>query len=151
MAAPASASTKTYESLGTFYLGRRYDLAKSALGTEPVLYDSRDLVTHGVIVGMTGSGKTGLAMNVNLSSTDFDYLDQALAYSDWSWQFTYLMNCKLLNYPDKNAPEGSKLQPEAADFPVVSNGGKTYTFTIKVVDSGNNSDTVTCTIAVSKY
>ena len=27
---------------------------------EPVLYDSRDLVTHAVCVGMTGSGKTGL-------------------------------------------------------------------------------------------
>jgi peptide/nickel transport system substrate-binding protein len=41
------------------------------------------------------------------------------------------MNCKLLNYPDKNAPEGTKLQPEAADFPVVSKGGTVYTFTIK--------------------
>jgi peptide/nickel transport system substrate-binding protein len=70
-------------------------------------------------------------MNVALSSTDFDYLDPALAYADWSWQFTYLMNCKLLNYPDKNAPEGTKLQPEAADFPVVSKGGTVYTFTIK--------------------
>jgi peptide/nickel transport system substrate-binding protein len=76
-------------------------------------------------------GKTGLAMNINLSSTDFDYLDPALAYADWSWQFTYLMNCKLLNYPDKSAPEGTKLQPEASDFPVISGGGKVYTFTIK--------------------
>ena len=70
-------------------------------------------------------------MNIDLSSTDFDYLDPALAYADWSWQFTYLMNCKLLNYPDKNAPEGTKLQAEAADFPVVSKGGTVYTFTIK--------------------
>ncbi len=31
------------------------------LGADPVLYDSRDLVTHAVIVGMTGSGKTGWA------------------------------------------------------------------------------------------
>jgi DNA helicase HerA-like ATPase len=27
-----------------------------------VLYDSKDLVTHGVVLGMTGSGKTGLCL-----------------------------------------------------------------------------------------
>ena len=31
---------------------------------EPVLYDSRDLVTHAVCVGMTGSGKTGLCLSL---------------------------------------------------------------------------------------
>ena len=70
--------------------------------------------SKGVQVGQAAHGKTGLAMNIDLSSTDFDYLDPALAYADWSWQFTYLMNCKLLNYPDKDAPEGTVLQPEAA-------------------------------------
>src|SRR5262245_12242144 len=67
--------------------------------------------------------KAGGTMNINLSSTDFDFLDPALAYSDWSWQFTYLMNCKLMNYPDKNAPEGTKLQPEASEAPIVSKDG----------------------------
>jgi hypothetical protein len=60
----ASATVKTFESLGTFYLGRQYDIARNALSAEPVLYDSRDLVTHGVIVGMTGSGKTGLGITL---------------------------------------------------------------------------------------
>jgi hypothetical protein len=51
-----------YEKLGVFYLGRGYDLnAKTAAG-ELVLYDSKDLVTHAVCVGMTGSGKTGLCV-----------------------------------------------------------------------------------------
>ena len=27
-----------------------------------MLYDSKDLVTHGVVLGMTGSGKTGLCL-----------------------------------------------------------------------------------------
>ena len=58
------ASTKTFELLGTFYLGRKYDLAAEQLTAEPVLYDSRDLVTHAVIVGMTGSGKTGLGITL---------------------------------------------------------------------------------------
>jgi peptide/nickel transport system substrate-binding protein len=92
--------------------------------------------TSGTKGAQLAHGKTGLSMNVDLSNSDFDYLDPALAYADWSWQFTYLMNCKLLNYPDKNAPEGTKLQPEAADFPVVSNGGKVYTFTIKANAGG---------------
>ena len=47
-----------FEKLGVFYLGREFDLGKNALGENLVLYDSRDLVTHAVCVGMTGSGKT---------------------------------------------------------------------------------------------
>jgi hypothetical protein len=47
---------------GSFYLGRPYDLAKSQVGNEPLLYDSKDLTTHAVCVGMTGSGKTGLCL-----------------------------------------------------------------------------------------
>jgi len=51
-----------YEKLGLFYLGRAYDLTKRTGKDELVLYDSRDLVTHAVCVGMTGSGKTGLCI-----------------------------------------------------------------------------------------
>jgi phage host-nuclease inhibitor protein Gam len=49
-----------YEKLGVFYLGRPYNLARSEAAPAPLLYDSRDLLTHAVCVGMTGSGKTGL-------------------------------------------------------------------------------------------
>lgn len=49
-----------FEGLGTFYLGGEYDLARGARTGELLLYDSKDLVTHAVCVGMTGSGKTGL-------------------------------------------------------------------------------------------
>lgn len=55
-------ATEQFEKLGTFYLGRGYDLEARAVTPEPVLYDARDLVTHGVCVGMTGSGKTGLCV-----------------------------------------------------------------------------------------
>jgi hypothetical protein len=51
-----------YEKLGFFYLGRDYDQATRQRGNEDLLYDSRDLVTHAVCVGMTGSGKTGLCL-----------------------------------------------------------------------------------------
>jgi hypothetical protein len=53
-----------FEKLGLFYLGRKHDLASGLTLDEPVLYDSRDLVTHAVCVGMTGSGKTGLCLDV---------------------------------------------------------------------------------------
>jgi hypothetical protein len=50
-----------YEKLGAFYLGRSQDPASGAPG-DLLLYDAKDLTTHGVIVGMTGSGKTGLGI-----------------------------------------------------------------------------------------
>ena len=53
-----------FEKLGVFYLGRSYDLETKAPGPDLVLYDSRDLVTHAVCVGMTGSGKTGLCLSL---------------------------------------------------------------------------------------
>ncbi len=51
-----------YEKLGAFYLGRQYDPSAGKRLDDLVLYDSKDLVTHGVCVGMTGSGKTGLCL-----------------------------------------------------------------------------------------
>ena len=51
-----------YEKLGVFYLGREYDAEKKTRTETPLLYDSKDLVTHAVCVGMTGSGKTGLCI-----------------------------------------------------------------------------------------
>jgi hypothetical protein len=51
-----------YEKLGVFYLGRAYDLGTKSPKEGLILYDSKDLVTHGVCVGMTGSGKTGLCI-----------------------------------------------------------------------------------------
>ena len=51
-----------YEKLGVFYLGREYDAASAQLRAAPILYDAKDLTTHAVCVGMTGSGKTGLCL-----------------------------------------------------------------------------------------
>ena len=53
-----------FERLGVFYLGRPYDLEAKKHREGLVLYDSKDLVTHGVCVGMTGSGKTGLCITL---------------------------------------------------------------------------------------
>ena len=53
-----------FEKLGVFYLGRPYDLAQRKSQEGWLLYDSKDLVTHAVCVGMTGSGKTGLCLGL---------------------------------------------------------------------------------------
>src|SRR4051812_37749103 len=53
-----------FEKLGVFYLGREFDLGAKKATDQLVLYDSKDLVTHAVCVGMTGSGKTGLCIAV---------------------------------------------------------------------------------------
>lgn len=53
-----------YEKLGSFYLGKRHDQVKDKRTDEVVLYDAKDLTTHAVIIGMTGSGKTGLGIGI---------------------------------------------------------------------------------------
>lgn len=59
-----SPTMKDFEKLGLFYLGRSFDPVARKAGDDLVMYDSRDLVTHAVCVGMTGSGKTGLCLSL---------------------------------------------------------------------------------------
>ena len=53
-----------FEKLGAFYLGKRVDTDSENLTDDLILYDSKDLTTHAVVVGMTGSGKTGLCLDL---------------------------------------------------------------------------------------
>ena len=62
--APGASTAEDFEKLGVFYLGRPYDLAAKQAKPGWLLYDSKDLVTHAVCVGMTGSGKTGLCLSL---------------------------------------------------------------------------------------
>ena len=65
MSQPTDPSTPAaYEGLGTFYLGRAVDPATGETAAAPLLYDAADLVTHALVVGMTGSGKTGLVVDL---------------------------------------------------------------------------------------
>jgi hypothetical protein len=54
--------TRDYERLSAFYLGKLFDLNRGEPQPDLLLYDSKDLTTHAVCVGMTGSGKTGLCL-----------------------------------------------------------------------------------------
>jgi hypothetical protein len=60
--APVQPAAEDFEKLGVFYMGRPYDLVAKQAKPGWLLYDSKDLVTHAVCVGMTGSGKTGLCL-----------------------------------------------------------------------------------------
>ncbi|NUR77683.1 MAG: hypothetical protein HOQ28_15535 [Thermoleophilia bacterium] len=74
--------------------------------------------------------RAGGTLNVDLT-TDVDYTDPALSYLSTGWELEYATGLKLMNYPDGLGPRTSQLVPEAAaGFPRVSNGGKTYDFTI---------------------
>ena len=64
MTAKKKDNTATFEKLGAFYLGRGYDLEDGAVTADPLLYDAKDLTTHALCVGMTGSGKTGLCISL---------------------------------------------------------------------------------------
>ncbi|MBC8087590.1 MAG: ATP-binding protein [Phycisphaerae bacterium] len=53
-----------FETLGAFYLGKEFDVPSRKRSENFLLYDSKDLTTHAVIIGMTGSGKTGLGISM---------------------------------------------------------------------------------------
>jgi ABC-type oligopeptide transport system substrate-binding subunit len=77
-------------------------------------------------------------------SIGISYVDPALAYFADEWQFEYVTCAKLMNYPDKPLPAGSRLTPEvAAGLPKISNSGKTYTFTIRKGFKYNTGRTIT--------
>ncbi|NNK48522.1 MAG: ATP-binding protein [Gemmatimonadetes bacterium] len=53
-----------FEKLGSFYLGREVDREDTGSEGPLLMYEARDLTTHAVAVGMTGSGKTGLCLSL---------------------------------------------------------------------------------------
>ena len=49
---------------GGFYIGRDYDPQSGETISQNTHYDPDDLTTHAVVVGMTGSGKAGLCVDL---------------------------------------------------------------------------------------
>src|SRR5947208_10545744 len=82
----------------------------------------------GVAAAPAGAASGGDA-HFNLKGT-FDYTDPALSYLQGFWQITQATCVKLVNYPDVAGQAGLQLKPEAASSWAVTNGGKTYTFTV---------------------
>ena len=59
-----SLDMETYEKLNSFYLGKSVNPSTGKINEQKILYDSKDLTTHAIAVGMTGSGKTGLCVTL---------------------------------------------------------------------------------------
>ena len=79
----------------------------------------------------TTEAQQGGTLKINLAA-DTDHVDPALAYYQVSVQFLYSACSMLLNYPDTEGPQGSRLQPEVAqELPKVSEDGTTYTFIVR--------------------
>jgi peptide/nickel transport system substrate-binding protein len=77
------------------------------------------------------SGKTGGKVTV-LMGTAPDYLDPQLGYTTQSAEATWISYLGLYTYAHKNGAEGGNVIPGLAqDFPQISNGGKTYTLTLR--------------------
>jgi hypothetical protein len=55
---------KTYEKLGLFYLGNELDIQTQQKSDDLLLVKNKNLTTHAAIIGMTGSGKTGLGISL---------------------------------------------------------------------------------------
>ena len=112
---PAAPAPFDIEKPACFYLGREYDLTtKSVRPDGYVMYDARDLTTHGVVVGMTGSGKTGMAISL-LEEAAIDGIPSIII--DPKGDLTNL----LLQFPDLDPRQFEKwLNPEDAQQKGVS-------------------------------
>jgi peptide/nickel transport system substrate-binding protein len=84
------------------------------------------------LLATAGSAKTGGTL-VYDNQGDFQFMDPQISYYAFDWTVLQATCVKLLNWPDANGPKAAQLQPEAATgFPKVTNGGKTYDFTVSV-------------------
>jgi ABC-type oligopeptide transport system substrate-binding subunit len=92
----------------------------------------------------SSTAKSGGTLKINLSATDVDFMDPALAYFQPSWAILYTVCRPLLNYPDQSPPRGSRLIADgAAAFPTVSGGGKVYTFHLRKGMRFSNGERIT--------
>jgi ABC-type transport system substrate-binding protein len=101
------------------------------------------LVTSAFAGGTAASAKGGTLI-VNHNSSDFEYIDPQKCYDTGCGEIIWPISWNLMQYREKNGPEGKTPYPEAAaGLPIVSKDGKTYVFTVKKGHKASNGKTVT--------
>ena len=95
--------------------------------------------------GTQAASKKSAGGSITITNrSDFDYVDPGLSYFSHTWNMMSASQLTLLYYPHVEGAAGGRLAPMAAQgMPKVSNGGKTYTFTIKKGFKFSNGTPVT--------
>lgn len=86
-----------------------------------------------------------------MSANMFDRTDPALADFGLVWQLQYAAGARLLRAPDVAEPRGATLLPEIADLPMISNGGRTYSFRVRPGYTFSPPSNEPVTAAVMRY
>ena len=114
-------STFDYEKLKLFYIGKE----KIDGQITPLVYQNKDLLTHAAIIGMTGSGKTGLGITL-LEEAAIDAIPSIII--DPKGDMTNL----LLNFPELNPND---FKPWLDDSEVTNSGLTKEELAIKVANN----------------
>jgi peptide/nickel transport system substrate-binding protein len=81
--------------------------------------------------GSSSSGKTFPNFKIAFD-TGIDFLDPGLSYTVEGWGIMWNVYLPLLGYKHVNGPDGATIVPYLVqDLPKVTNGGKTYTMTLR--------------------
>ncbi|MFY9088548.1 helicase HerA domain-containing protein [Arcobacter aquimarinus] len=117
-------NTFDYEKLKLFYIGKE----KINENYVPLVYKNKDLLTHAAIIGMTGSGKTGLGISL-LEEAAIDNIPSIII--DPKGDMTNL----LLTFPNLN---GSDFEPWIEEQDAINNGLNVKDFAQKTADLWKN-------------
>ncbi len=118
-------TTFDYEKLKLFYIGKeKIDESNFA----PLVYKNKDLTTHAAIIGMTGSGKTGLGISL-LEEAAIDNIPSIIIDPKGD------MGNLLLTFPNL---QGSDFEPWIEEQDAVNNGLSISEFASKTAQTWKN-------------
>ena len=117
--------TFDYENLKLFYIGKE---KTNGQNFAPLVYKNKDLTTHAAIIGMTGSGKTGLGISL-LEEAAIDNIPSIIIDPKGD------MGNLLLTFPNL---QGSDFEPWIEEQDAVNNGLSVTELALKTAQTWKN-------------